>query len=378
MTIGGPTLITVFESTAASSETDDLVECLRLRLAGILEANPWIVGRLQTRSSGGGTDLVVPALPTPQDAEFAASALLRVVDDETPHAAGTASGGGFALTREDLYAQKGADIVNTDHLVTRLTVVRRNSGSGVAAAGGGRCRLTVVLSMCHAVADAQTIYQVWGMFDDHAPVVALKVDRVDVRTKGQFSLLGGAAAAKLWWLIVSARQGFVQRTVLRRRWRLADPRVEVRSIDLAWIAARKARHVATLDAPYVSSSDLLTSWFLGATDCDGGGLAINFRGKVAGLDDDTLAGNYGSMMVFSRDEFADPACIRRSVLSLGAVETGHGLPGPGRRCGVVTGWHGFYQTVAVGPSSRWRTFRAFSSHRPTLIARPALTPTRRR
>merc|ERR1719325_560618 len=48
-------------------------------------------------------------------------------------------------------------------------------------------------------------------------------------------------------------------------------------VDEKWIKEQKAKHVPTKDAPYISTNDILTSWFFTETKCTEGSLVVNSR-----------------------------------------------------------------------------------------------------
>ena len=116
-------------------------------------------------------------------------------------------------------------------------------------------------------------------------------------------------------------------------------------MDEEWVAAEKERHAAsdaTSGVPWVSSNDVLTSWFLRQGGYSYGFMAINLRRKLAGLTDES-AGNYEGAIQFWPEEFRQAAGIRRSLQPPNMFQAGRqDVPGFWRSLrshfGVATNW----------------------------------------
>ena len=80
-------------------------------------------------------------------------------------------------------------------------------------------------------------------------------------------------------------------------------------IDLAAIAEEKKN---THGLPFVSTNDILTSWFLRASGADIGMMSINFRNRVKTLTDD-MAGNYESGILYRPPDYENASMIRKSL-----------------------------------------------------------------
>lgn len=134
----------------------------------------------------------------------------------------------------------------------------------------------------------------------------------------------------LWWLLWPKNK--------------TNPVIEVRYVKDTWLKEQKANHVADRDAPYVSSNDLLTSWFLSVNQTACGTMTIEMRNRMPGLTR-MLAGLYTSMLFFYPQEYRKPANIRRAVQRLSHAcmpDASQQKPGSGYSCGIVTAWHTFY------------------------------------
>ena len=74
----------------------------------------------------------------------------------------------------------------------------------------------------------------------------------------------------------------------------------------AWVAEQKAAHDPTGGVPYVSTSDVLASWFFQRGKYDCGMMLLNFRNLVHDLKN-TDAGNYWDPLLLTPERFPDRA-----------------------------------------------------------------------
>jgi hypothetical protein len=100
---------------------------------------------------------------------------------------------------------------------------------------------------------------------------------------------------------------------------------------------------------FLSTNDLLTSWFFSLCHCDYGFMSINFRNRIQRLDDH-FAGNYSERILYRPLDYGHPALIR---LSLAAY----------RRCG-----HRLLAPAANVPSSSSSSSRRFFSLVPSFAS----------
>ena len=90
------------------------------------------------------------------------------------------------------------------------------------------------------------------------------------------------------------------------------PFVEAFYIDDERIKAAKADPGPGVD--FVSTNDVIASAFGNVTDARVLSMAINFRNRLAGFTDSD-AGNYEGGLLFGPDDYAEPAQIRRTLLT---------------------------------------------------------------
>ncbi|KAG9407780.1 hypothetical protein AC1031_021020 [Aphanomyces cochlioides] len=127
------------------------------------------------------------------------------------------------------------------------------------------------------------------------------------------------------------------------------PNYALRTISKDWIAREKAKAVADLpNVAFVSTNDVLTSWFFRQCNSVVGFMTINYRGRMKGLASH-LAGNYTSWLGYQPEDYASPALIRESLTSnvLRRVRSGN-FPWMFKgTASVITSWATLYKPAVI-------------------------------
>lgn len=287
------TTVTFFEGAAPEP-------VLRARCARLIEANPWLAGRLW--SGARSVELVVPASVPP-------GVCFEVVEqdgDLTP-------GGPAEQLMSDFLpytVRRGVDCMDKPNGdLFRVTLVRAAP------------RFAVVVSVSHVIADGATYYQlVNGLGSDADPPV-LEPTRLEAfgalvaETIGEdkiaFKKAPSVTLGILLKLFARSPLGCLPSQKVRA-WRVSD----------AWVAAQKEKHAAsaaaaTVPFTFVSTNDVVTSWFFSRGAYDYGLMAANLRGRLASLPelDSSRAGNYMEYLHFHPEDYATPSGIRRPLLN---------------------------------------------------------------
>lgn len=108
-------------------------------------------------------------------------------------------------------------------------------------------------------------------------------------------------------------------------------------VDTAWLEEQKRSFKS-----FVSSNDVLTSWFL--KDFDYGLMSVNFRGRLCDLDA-TYAGNYKKGLAFWPEDVTSPPQVREALGSFRARR--EDTPRWPVRVGVATNWASVYQELRL-------------------------------
>ena len=105
---------------------------------------------------------------------------------------------------------------------------------------------------------------------------------------------------------------------------LKPPRAYAYEVSQEWIDEQKRLHVPTEHAPYISTNDILTSWFLRRGDYDVGYMVMDMRDRPSAMDKTRItskhAGNYVSFLPMKKDIYSDPSGIR-SILKQNMKDT---------------------------------------------------------
>eukprot|EP00929_Paragymnodinium_shiwhaense_P101952 TRINITY_DN65153_c0_g1_i1.p1 TRINITY_DN65153_c0_g1~~TRINITY_DN65153_c0_g1_i1.p1 ORF type:complete len:491 (+),score=70.22 TRINITY_DN65153_c0_g1_i1:67-1539(+) len=286
-------------NTVTFFEGEPPVEWLRSRIDMLLVEHPWLAGRLTGQL--GQAELHVDD-PGPAD-----DYLLQVESPELQ------PGLSLEETKEVVspyLIKSGVECLSQDEPLFRVVLVSMSPGS-----------FALVVSMSHVLGDGHSYYQVLGClseditdFPEMDPVRRLGFPRACAMSIG---------SEKLAW--VGSRQARLGNTFSRvcsgqRRW-------SVWEVDASFIDAEKKLYNPSADmdsaptgqgatpgTPWVSTNDVLTSWFLRAGRYSYGFMRVNFRNKGLGDLASKHMGNYEAGIQFWPDEFATPLGVRRSLL----------------------------------------------------------------
>ncbi|CAK4099354.1 unnamed protein product [Aphanomyces euteiches] len=195
-----------------------------------------------------------------------------------------------------LEVQSGLSVLNTDLPLIRIHWIKISDTRGA-----------LFFSLSHGLGDGDTYYRLYGMLSAGKPIEALTVDRlVDFEARAEAAIKGGndgMAMLKnplfLCNLMSNVVVGQTAVTVMR-------------TFNSAWIEQEKAKYKSLSPTGYVSTNDVITSWVFRKCNCKVGFMAINFRGRVQGVENH-LAGNYESALGYQPEDYATPALIRESL-----------------------------------------------------------------
>ncbi len=223
--------------------------------------------------------------------------------------------------------------------------------------GSNPSNFVLLCSMSHVFGDGNTFYSIYRMLDPSEKVVALCPERVEAYPEklGSIdSIIPGSNyyppdlerdpvhatknQCKLDWAL--SKKIFSPESLLQ-----APPKglgFGMRYINKDWIEEEKKKHLAQNDVPYLSTNDILASWFFRINECDAGVFAVDGR-QDFGIT--AKAGNYQNFILYYPEEFSSPAGIRRSRMDPKGWSQKDSKPGPGTRVGVLSNWTANYMDV---------------------------------
>ena len=296
---------------------------LQDRVAAIVQANPWLRGKLVKRS--GRVHIWVPndkdnnelekkqlddhifvscpGKDSPIHHEMSPVELSQMVQSKG--------------TRQGLVLTMGKDF---SQIFWKVSVVPSQRSP--------TRRFAILVSMSHIIGDGHTFYSLHNMVLGHSPVTYLDANRLVETQKIQEEAMGGAAEASVmfsWGLVVVALRGVFQSQVLSKlpsvfgtglrpspRYFLVDDE-KIKAIKQEY---SNNRSNTSSDPSFVSTNDIISSWFLSQTGSSHGLMAVNFRDRLEGHAL-TLAGNYENTIYYRLPvDVQDPSLIRKSVTNL--------------------------------------------------------------
>lgn len=400
------TIKTVTFFTPSAGGYEDFEMGIRVRLAKIINANPWLVGRLIRRRAdavnssswttwrGSKDDVALLVDTTMTDADVNAAVNDHFLVLDTDIVSSTSSPEQLLSIYATLpdrcrIKPKRHCILQQSHLFFLTLLINRRAQE---------CCL--LFSMSHVIADGRTYYDIYNMLSRDAQVKQLDPHRkIDV-------FLTGADNARLEQSALLSIAFFVRMAVSLIRFALIEwvwspiwrtrkhhhlqqrkhpsylsRQYIFKTVRRDWIESEKKKALllgscTNNEEAWVSTNDLLTSLFFRRSQATLGLMAIDLRGRIPEITRG-LAGNYaGSVLYRIPSDYDTPHAIRetiktgRTTFTRASVDTMPLLPSwwRGLRFCIVTNWSGFYTDIKVGMPEETRGEAAVVLRHEPLIA----------
>lgn len=164
------------------------------------------------------------------------------------------------------------------------------------------------MSLSHIIGDGKTFYSLYGMLSSEEIPKPLRTERFEDYQHKLDEMMGGNDTLS-WVLSPGVIINIIKTLVF-------TPSVHATlfDVDTRWIDEQKQLHMKNLtsdDPPFVSTNDILTSWFLKLCKCDVGLFAMNFRDRMPEITAHH-AGNYEALVALQPADL-EPQGIRKSV-----------------------------------------------------------------
>jgi hypothetical protein len=348
------TTVTLYSGTAP-------VEFLRHRVALILEKNPWLTSRIVKKSTKDG--VVAMAYDESADVGQKVDEHFRVYE---PGEVGLSLNLQYAELVEcllPLQCARSKPATDADEPLFKVAVVplEESPDSTVKAPMHRSVTLpgfALVVSINHTVGDGHTYYSLYAMLDGGQQVEALDPVRVAGFEEAKTQVIGENENA----MFCSAGYGLgiMGSYLLGKLTRREPQNICVHSIDPAWIAQEKDKAAEEAKVPFVSTNDVLTSWFFREMQSDINIMVANFRSRKPAILDlaDHHAGNYEANVPYFPGDFDKPALIRQSILGPANQFRARRAGSPATRIpgfntllrnktAIITNWASFYRDVAL-------------------------------
>ncbi|RTR32004.1 hypothetical protein [Shewanella atlantica] len=304
------TTVTLFEGAPP-------VEYLRQRLAMMLEKNPWLTSRIVKKS----TENKVVALAYSTSVEPEAS-----IDQHlTVHAPGDTN---FSLsmpyealvnTLLPVQCARSKPATDKDEALFKVAVIPvkveaiDSDSSAPLQQAMTEAGFALVISMNHTLGDGHTYYKLYDMLSADTDIEALDPVRVDGFEAAKIQVVGEQESAMFRSPAVA--MGIMGDYLGAKITRRPPQNVAIHHIEPEWLSRQKAKAKQEHVAPFVSSNDIISSWFFREMRADLNIMLANFRSRqpsIAGLNEQH-AGNYEANVPYFKGDIENPALIRQSI-----------------------------------------------------------------
>ena len=206
----------------------------------------------------------------------------------------------------------------------------------------------LVVSLSHTLGDGATYYALLNMLGAEAGVRALEPTRRQGTAAQEAELMGKAEVGftttpgYVCGTLSSVCRGCCVAKAVPQAWHINEP----------WLAMQKAQGAKESEIGFVSSNDVLTSWFFRSVNAAVGIMAVNLRGRTGMSAQADDAGNYESILLYRPADYASAALVRKSVATMHrAAEPPTALPGCRTLCcahlAIVSNWATFHNGLKL-------------------------------
>lgn len=332
------------------------VEYLAGRMQVILEKNTWLAARLKTHVDN---ELCL-TIPT----ETCFSAVYQVLNisdvcDGSEIGALIQAIYTPPLTPKlaNLFSKQGFKCIDNNQPLFKIRLCKADDNSFV-----------LLLSMSHVLGDGATLYRLYQMLSMDEEVIALTPKRV---AGFQESLIeNGYIAGSCLQPSVSASQDERAVALFNSRAMRSTPMSRLMTgfdslslgvdgnersasyagglfnINLDWIDTQKQLVASSLGS-WVSTNDILCSWFMSMSKPSLGIVAIDSRNHVDALSD-KHAGNYQMGLLYTQDEYQAPELIRHHLRVFPNNRDKAVEMKPVETVALVSNWSSFYKQLNIG------------------------------
>ena len=349
LTSKGICAVTYFRGDATSARCA-LAERLRL----VLEANPWLAGRLVQHKR------VVCLEWHEAPAAEALAAAAAVALHAPPGGCGLRYGCTYqqlhsAIVDTPLEVPIALKLVNKDAPLFRLSVVPDCNSDGKAA-------FALVVTVSHAVVDGRAFYEIHNMLSEGAHIHTLDPTRPDdaaIDTAHREAFGSYAVYFQLYLFLIylffcyipSRVRLAVRGTLPKALYGMlfgdgSQARVACRLVSNKAVARAKAAAAAEGTVPWVSTNDVITSAFFKGVGCNIGGIAVDCRRRLPIAPADG-ASNLENLLIMNAEDFAMPALVRRSVDALCRANGGRFPWLRTTRLPTITSWTAFSKGTVI-------------------------------
>ena len=246
---------------------------LRERVEAILKLNPWLGGRLVKLN--GKVNILAPSVISSDNFD---ETFRHCSSGKLPISFGSPFGDLI-----DTVQRKGPEM---ELILTTGGAYRQClwKVSVIPCSKSPSTHFGVLVSMSHIVGDVHTFYSLHNMLVGDKPVRPLEATRIQTTAEQQEIAMGTTEAgiSTSWVLISTAVRGiFISKVLSLVVGKSLRPTMRFFLVDTEKVQKMKEESKDET-VPFLSTNDLITSWFLSNCGCTQGFMAINFRDRLSG------------------------------------------------------------------------------------------------
>ena len=313
---------------------------LNSRLQQILEENPWLGGRVKRR--GIGKVCLV----------YNRTGKLKALDFLTTLCASTSP-----ISRTTPLDELPQNCRNLMLCIGRSQPLIKVSL--VPCRSNPSQHFALIFAISHVVADGYTYYRLQSMLCGGRKVEALIPKRISSSVRQQSEAMGGRDHYNLigTWNVGLIVNGIL--ALLRSMTIGPVNTTRYAEVDVRGMAAEKKRAVTQQQAageltsvPFVSTNDILTSWFMQNSSCKFGIMTLNWRNRLKGHTEEH-AGNYENAIFFRSSDSTSASLVRKSLVAYRRTQTwdSHTVPGLFEMAfstmAIVTNWASLTEPLGI-------------------------------
>jgi hypothetical protein len=326
--------------TFYEGNVDNAQSYLFERLKKIVALNRWLEGRLER---GSNNKLYLKYTKEKQKHDAIQPKIFQCIED--PQLNESMNYEVVTERLSQLVVKEGGKVVGKNEPLFRVTMIRISSS-----------KFALFFSLSHVIADGHTFYSLYSMLCETITPRALIVQRtLDFSQRLETAMKGNDASN--WGFSIGMAFNIMTTMLFSKK-----PETVLTDLPAEKIAAEKEKYASSSlpsinsnqKPSFVSTNDILTSWYFKLCRCDVGLMAMNFRNRFSDLTDDH-AGNYEALIAYQPIDFMSPSLIRQSLPLYHRVNKHIALPSSWRslrtKVALLTNWSTFYHEIQI-PNSR--------------------------
>lgn len=330
---------------------------LREKVKEIVTLNPWLRSRLVNSAEFGETAALYPTEYNPDldTNDFFYFLVDTVLTKDMDYST-------MSNYLSKVMVKKGTECIGKNEPLFKVSLIEMKNSKEYA----------LVVSLSHVLGDGHTFYRLYEMLDINKPAVALN----PIRHHNFMDNLRSSNGKKLidWMNSPLLVAGLLCTVIFGAIPKAAAYNLNNKTVEN--IKSNYHRKNSNADeslseygaVPFISTNDIITSWFFKQCNSKYGMMAINFRNRLVkkccirftliynmlyvhrleGYTDDD-AGNYENIILYNSDDYSCPNYIRQSISTFRSKS--NAVPSIYEsltfNISVVTNWSSFYRDITL-------------------------------